>query len=128
MSKFGNIAMGALMMAGTAIGATVATTAPASAAHVSVGIGIGVPVVPVRGDKCYSRQWAYMHPQICGYAGPNYYGYYDTGYFGPGYYEPAANGFWFVDFNGHRRWHAGRFYGRGFHRGGWHRGWHRWSH
>jgi hypothetical protein len=127
MKRFGKLALGAALMAASAMGATVATTVPASAAHVSVGIGIGVPgpryVRP--GYPCGDANYAYHHPGNCGgaaYYGPDYYGYYDTGFYGPGYYEPAVNGFWFTDSFGHRRYHGGRFHGGGFHgRGHWHR-------
>jgi hypothetical protein len=123
MKRFGKIAIGALMLAGSAVGATVATTAPADA-HVSVGIGIGVPgpayVVPgpAYGNPCYDARYRYYHPGYCGgpaYYGPDYYGYYDSGFYGPGYYEPVAGGFWFTDSFGHRRWHGGHFNGGGFH-------------
>lgn len=134
MKRFGKIAMGALMLAGTAVGGTLATTAPADA-HVSVGIGIGVPGYygPPAGyvNRCDNPRWRYYHPGYCNgygpaYYGPNYYGYYDQGYYGPGYYEPVVGGFWFTDNFGHRRWHGGSFHGGGFHgRGGWHSGgWH----
>ncbi|HWA31246.1 MAG TPA: hypothetical protein VG867_09105 [Rhizomicrobium sp.] len=138
MKQFGKIAMGALMLAGSAIGATVATTAPASAAHVSVGIAVGAPAPrPAYGlrdnPKCRDPHWAYENSKFCPSIygpggiprqyGPNYYGYYDSGYYGPGYYEPAVGGFWFIDVSGHRRYHKGRFDGRGFHgRASWHRG------
>jgi len=137
MKSFGKIALGALMMAGTAAGATVATTAPASA-HVSVGIGIGVPGYyaprPYYRNPCDSPRYRYYHRDYCygygpAYYGPNYYGYYDYGYYGPGYYEPVVGGFWFTDGYGHRRWHHGSFRGGGFHghasyHGGWHGGGH----
>ena len=137
MKRFGKLAIGALMLAGSAVGATVATTAPADA-HVSVGIGIGVPG-PVYagpryyGNPCDSPRYRYYHQGYCygygpAYYGPSYYGYYDQGYYGPGYYEPYAGGFWFTDSFGHRRWHGGSFHGGGFHghasyhAGGWHGG------
>lgn len=132
MKRFGKIAMGALMLAGTAVGATLSTTAPAEAAHVSVGIGIGVPGYygprPYYRNPCDSPRYRYYHPDYCygygpTYYGPNYYGYYDQGYYGPGYYEPVIGGFWFTDSFGHRHWHHGGFHGGGFHgRGSWHSG------
>ena len=140
MKSFGKLAFGALMLAGTAAGTMVATTAPAAAAHVSVGIGIGVPgpgyyrpgyyragVDP----RCGSPHFRWDHPGYCPayapgyrqYYGPNYYGYYDEGYYGPGYYEPVVGGFWFTDNFGHRRWRGGHFDGRGFHgHAAWHGG------
>jgi len=133
MKKFGKIAFGALLMAGSAMGAAIVTSAPASAAHVSVGINVGAPVyrdryyvAPGNRALCRDPYYASHHPGNCGpggytYYGPNYYGYYDTGYYGPGYYEPVVNGFWFVDVSGHRRFHRGHFDGHGFHgRGHWH--------
>ena len=42
MKRCGKYAIGALMLAGSTLGVTLSTTAPADA-HVSVGIGIGVP-------------------------------------------------------------------------------------
>jgi hypothetical protein len=144
MKRFGKIAFGALMMAGTAVGASLIATAPADAAHVSVGIGIGVPgpavapppppppayYGPHDAPQCVDRRWAYLNSKFCpsiyGVGGiPNvgqaYYGYYDSGFYGPGYYEPVVGGFWFTDSYGHRRWRAGRFDGRGFHgRSTWH--------
>ncbi len=141
MKRFGKIAIAALMMAGSAVGATVATTAPADA-HVSVGIGIplGGPayVGPAPGNPCYDARYRYYHPGYCGggpaYYGPDYYGYYDSGFYGPGYYEPVEGGFWFTDSFGHRRWHGGHFGGGGFHgrsswhSGGWHGGGGHWHH
>jgi hypothetical protein len=121
MTRFGKL-IGALMLAGTAGAATVATTAPADA-HVSVGIGIGVPGPAYGpayyGNPCYDARYAYYHPGYCGgYAyGP---GYYDTGFYGPGYYSPVVGGFWFSDSFGHRHWHGGAFHGGGFHGGGGH--------
>ncbi len=87
MKRFGKIAIGALMLAGSAVGATVATTAPADA-HVSVGIGIGVPGPVYGGNPCYDARYRYYHPGYFGgpaYYGPNYYGHYDSGFYGPGY-------------------------------------------
>jgi hypothetical protein len=139
MKSFGKLALGALMLAGTAVGTTVATTAPADA-HVSVGIGIGIPGPgyyaprPYYRNPCDSPRYRYYHPDYCygygpAYYGPTYYGYYDQGYYGPGYYEPVVGGFWFTDSFGHRRWHGGSFHGGGFHghaawRGGYHGGYH----
>jgi len=133
MKKFGKIAFGALLMAGSAMGAAIVTSAPASAAHVSVGINVGAPVYVGHRyyryhPECRDPYYASHHPGNCGpryYYGPSYYGYYDSGYYGPGYYEPVVNGFWFVDVSGHRRFHRGHFDGHGFHgRGEWRRDWH----
>jgi hypothetical protein len=122
MKRFGKIAIGAAMLAGSAVGATLATTAPADA-HVSVGIGIGVPgpvyvAPPPPENPCYDARYRYYHPRYCGgaaYYGPDYYGYYDSGFYGPGYYEPVVGGFWFTDSYGHRRWHGGGWHGGGGH-------------
>jgi hypothetical protein len=95
MKRFTKIALGALMLAGTA---TVAA-APASA---RVVVGIGAPVAYAPGPVCnpYSP---YYNPNYCGY-GPGYVG-------GPGF----GFGGW------HDGWHAGGFHG-GFHGGGFHGG------
>lgn len=134
MKRFGKIAMGALMLAGTAVGGTLATTAPADA-HVSVGIGIGGPGYyggyygpRYYGNPCDNARYRYYHRGYCygygpAYYGPDYNGYYDSGYYGPGYYEPLAGGFWFTDSFGHRSWRGGGFHGGGFHgRSSWHGG------
>jgi len=132
MKRIGKMAFGALMLAGSAVGATVAMTAPADA-HVSVGIGIGIPgpgYYAPRGyeNPCDSARYRYYHQNYCygygpAYYGPNYYGYYDQGYYGPGYYEPVVGGFWFTDGGGHRHWHSGSFHGGGFHgHASWHGG------
>jgi len=94
MKRFGKYAIATLMVAGTAFGATLATTAPADA-RVAVGIGIGVPG-PYYGNPCANPDYRYYHPDYC-------YGY------GPGYYGAAypAGGFWITDSFGHRHWHAG---------------------
>jgi hypothetical protein len=137
MKRFGKLALGALMMAGTAAGAMVVTTAPASAAHVSIGIGVPLPGYyaprPYYNNPCDSPRYRYYHQGYCygygpAYYGSDYYGYYDQGYYGPGYYEPVIGGFWFTDGGGHRHWHRGSFHGGGFHgRASWHSGggsWH----
>jgi len=131
MKRIGKLAFGALLMAGTAMGVTLATTAPADA-RVSIGIGIGIPG-PGYGNPCDSPRFRYYHPERCdrGDYGPDYYGYYDSGFYGPGYYEPGIDGFWFTDGFGHRRFHGGAFHGGGFHghsgwsggHGGGHGGW-----
>ena len=122
MKSFGKLAFGALMLAGTAAGTTLATTAPAEAAHVSIGIGIPGPGYyaprPYYANPCDSPRYRAYHQGYCygygpAYYGPNYYGYYDQGYYGPGYYEPVVGGFWFTDSFGHRRWHGGGFHGGG---------------
>ena len=108
------IALGALMLAGTAF----AVATPAEA-RVSFGIGIGGPGYygPPRAAVCdpYSR---YYDPYYCG-------DYYD--YDGPPMF---IDGFWFNggryrDYDGHRQywyrngWHDGGGYGRGgYGRGG----------
>jgi hypothetical protein len=56
MTRFGKLAIGALLMAGTAVGATAALTTPASA---GVYVGVGVPYPGYYG----------------GYYGYPYYGY-----------------------------------------------------
>ena len=132
MKRFGKLAAGALLVAGAAIGATLATTAPA-AADVTVGVGIGIPGVEYYGpspdyvNPCAYPRYRYFHPDYCYGYGPTYYGYYDQRYHGPGYYEPAIGGFWFHDSFGHRRWRGGEFHGGGFHDHDWHGdhdGWH----
>ena len=127
MKSYGKLTMAALMLAGSAIGATSVTSTPA-AAQVSIGVGIGGPGYYRGGyyrggyaGRCANERFRYYHAGRCGrgYApvvyGPAYYGYYDTGYYGAGYYEPAATGFWFTDSGGHRRHHDGHFNGGGFH-------------
>jgi hypothetical protein len=106
MKSFGKLAFGALMLAGTAAGTTVATTAPADA-HVSIGIGLGVPgagyyAPRAYGNPCDSPRYRDYHRGYCygygpAYYGPDYNGYYDQGFYGPGYYEPVSGGFWFTD-------------------------------
>ena len=121
MKSYGKLALAALMLAGSAIGATIVTSAPA-AAQVSIGVGIGGPGYSHRGydQRCNYARFRYHHLGCRrGYApaayGPAYNGYYDSGYYGPGYYEPAVTGFWFTDSGGHRRHHDGRFNGGGYH-------------
>jgi len=119
MKNLAKTALGALMMAGTALGVTAATTAPADAG-VSVGIGIGVP-------------GPYYAPPPCGYYGCGYYNYSSpvyiggTWYNGPHYYRYWGghpwvwwHGGWHTGFNGGWR-------GPGWHGGvaGWHGGWRR---
>lgn len=117
MKHFGKLALGAVMMAGTAI----ATTPPANAG-VTVGIGVGVPA-PV-----------YAAPP-CAY-GPGYCGYYSYNYpvfvggawvYGPHYYRWWGGHPWVW---WHGGWHTGfrgGWRGAGWHGGwrGWHGGWHR---
>ena len=135
MKSFGKIAVAALMLTGSTVGATTVATTSAEAG-VSVGIGIGVPgPAPVYhagvDPRCHSAHFVYFHHWLCPgytavspgqpvYVGPAYYGYYDSGFYGPGYYEPVVGGFWFTDTFGHRRWHPGEFHGTGFHPGHWH--------
>jgi hypothetical protein len=99
MKNFGKYAIGALMLAGSSLGLTLVTTAPADA-HVSIGIGIGGPGY-YGGNPCYDARYRYYHPGRCDY--------------GPGY--GYGDGFWITDSFGHRSW---RGHG-GFH-GGWHGG------
>jgi hypothetical protein len=108
MRRFGKLAAGALMLAGTTAAATLVTTAPADA-HISVGIGIGIPgPAYYGGNPCYNARYRYYHPEYCGYAQN-----YGQGYYGSGYYAPVGNGLWFTDAWGHRRWRDGesRFHG-----------------
>jgi hypothetical protein len=105
MKRFGKILTGALL-AGSAVAATVATTAPADA-RVAIGIGIGVP----------------------GYYGPAYYPpgpCYDYDYYYDGYCGyPTYSGAVFIG----GRWVNGRHFYRWW--GGapwfwWHGHWHNW--
>src|ERR1700749_614462 len=116
MKKIAKLALGALMLAGTA--ATVGTT-PANAG-VSVGIGVGVPG-PYYG---YGPGWCRWHPYRC--AGYDPYYYDDAYYNGPVFID----GVWF---NGPLRWrwwggarqfwwHGGWRVGTGWHAGGFHGG------
>ena len=107
MKRFGNYALGALMLAGSALSATLATTAPADA-RVSVGIGICAPYpgyyrAGYYGDTCANPRYRYYHPEYC---------YPDD--YGPAY----VGGFWFTDSFGHRHWHGGGHSG-GHWGGGW---------
>lgn len=103
MTRFGKIAAGALLMAGTAVATTAALTAPADA-RVVVGVGVGFP--------------GYYGYPCCGY--PYYYGY--PGYYG-GYYGGPYVG---VGWGGGWGWHGGW---RGRPGWGWRGGWHggRWG-
>jgi hypothetical protein len=104
MKRIGKYAAGALMLAGSALGMTLAATAPADA-HVSVGIGIGVPgYYGYDRDPCASPRFRYYHREYC------YAGYGPAAYYGPGY----AGGFWFTDSFGHRQWHGGGYHGGGY--------------
>lgn len=109
MKHIGKLAIGALMLAGSALGATLATTAPADA-RVSIGIGIGGP--GYYGNPCRYARYRYYHPRRCGYG------------YGPGY---GVGGIWITDSFGHRHWRGGHggFHG-GFH-GRWNGGGH-WHH
>jgi hypothetical protein len=116
MKRLGKYTLAALMLAGSTLGVTLATTAPANA-HVSVGIGIGIPGPGYyRGgyygggygggyygggydnSPCASPRFRYYHPDYCGY--PSYYG---SSYYGPG----IVDGFWFTDSFGNRSWRGG---------------------
>lgn len=129
MKTLRNLAIGAMLMAGAATGATLATTAPAEA-HVSVGIGIGIPgpeFYPV-GNPCLDPDFAYYHPGRCSY--PAYYDPVYIGgawYSGPHYYRywrgrPYVyyGGHWRSDFRGGARWGGGHWsgHGRGYYHGG----------
>jgi len=113
MKTLNKLALGALMLAGTAVGVSV----PANAG-VSVGIGIGIPGP------------AYYGPA---YACDPYYDYYDAYGCGAYYTGPVfIDGAWFNGplrwrwWGGHRQfwshggwrigtgWHNGGFHGRGF--------------
>ncbi|HEY3777823.1 MAG TPA: hypothetical protein VGL35_07170 [Rhizomicrobium sp.] len=109
MKHLGKLAIGAAMLAGTAI----ATTAPATAGvSVHVGIGVPVPAPYVAAPPC-----AYG-PASCGY-----YSYSEPVFvggawvYGPHYYRYSGGRPWVW-------WHGG--WHTGF-RGGWHGGMHRGS-
>src|SRR6185312_6336955 len=116
MKNLKKLALGALMLAGSAVG----LSQPASAG-VHVGIGIGIPGP------------AYYGPA---YACDPYYDYYDEYGCGAYYSGPVfIDGIWVNEpvrwrwWGGHRQfwwhggwrigtgWHAGGFHGRGFHPG-----------
>lgn len=113
MKDFGKFAIGAALLSGAVLFAI----APASARD---------------NPNCRDPHWAYENSKFCpsiygrGGIPINYaerYGYYDSGYYGPGYYEPSATGFVYIDADGHRRTHNGRFNGGGFHgHSSWHKG------
>lgn len=94
MKKIGNYAIGALMLAAPALGATLVSTAPANAG-ISIGIGLGGHYNP-----CSSFDYRYYHPNQCAY-GPSW---------------GWGDGYWITDSFGHRRWHGHR---QGRHRGNW---------
>ena len=102
MKKIAKLALGAVLLAGTAF----AVTAPA-AARVSVGFGVGVgPGYSGPSDYAvcdpYSR---YYNPYYCGD---------DEYYDGPPLF---IDGFWFNNGGRYRDWHGGRQY---WVHGGWH--------
>ncbi len=97
MKNIGRYAIGAVMLAAPALGATVAMTSPANAG-ISFGIGIGS-----RYDPCSSYDYRYYHPYRCTYR--------------PGW--AWGDGYWIFDSFGHRHWHGHR---RGHHWGRWN--WH----
>lgn len=105
MTRFGKLALGAVLMAGTAIGATAAVTTPADA-RVVVGVGIGVPGY----YPGYSPYYGY-------YGYPAYYGY--PGYYGGPYVGVGWGGY---GWRGGCCW-GGRGYGWRGGWGGWHGGW-----
>ena len=92
MTRFGKIALGALMLGG----AVAATTVPADA-RVVVGVGIGVPVGGYYGGYGYPY---YGYPYYGGY-----YGYAPVGYYG-GYYGPRVwwHGRWVYRHPYYRHW------------------------
>jgi hypothetical protein len=129
MKSLKKLALGALMLAGAAVG----VSAPANAG-VSVGIGIGIPG-PAYYGPAYSCDpyYDYYDPYGCGayYTGPVFIG-------GSWYNGPLRWRWW----GGHRQfwyhggwrvgtgWHSGGFHGHGFrpglhssfHGAGWHGG------
>lgn len=119
MKHLGKLAFGALLMAGTAIGATATLSTPASA---GVVVGVGVPAYPYYGGYPY-----YGYP----YYGYPYYGY---GYGGPyigvgwgwrggwgccGWGWRGGWGGWHGGYGGWRGGYGG-FHGGAFHGGGFH--------
>ena len=94
MKNIGRYAIGAVMLAAPALGATLASTAPANAG-ISIGIGLGG-----RYDPCSSFDYRYYHPYQCAYR--------------PGW--AWGDGYWITDSFGHRHWHGHR---RGHHWGRW---------
>jgi hypothetical protein len=118
MKLFTKAALGALMLAGAAIG----TSAPAAAAHVSAGIGIGVPgsyYGPGYGPGYYGppvaaycdRYSRWYDPYRC-----NAYDDYSDGY---AYGGPVfVDGIFFGGGYGHG-WHGGHGGGWGGHSGSW---------
>ena len=101
MTRFGKLALGALLMAGTAMGSTVALTTPASA---GVVVGVGVP-----GYYPYYPYYGYYgYPGYYGYGGP----YVGVGW---GWHGGCCWGGWRGAWGG---WHGGY--------GGWHGGWGGW--
>jgi len=110
MTRFRKLALGALMVAGAAIGA-----APANAG-VSVGIGVGVP------GPYYAAPPCAYGPAYCGYNSYNYPVFVGgTWVYGPRYYRWWGGHPWVW---WHGGWHTGF---RGGWRGwGWRGGFHRW--
>jgi hypothetical protein len=95
MTRFAKLAAGALLVAGTVIGATAALTTPADA-RVVVGVGIGVP----------GYYPAYPYYGYYGY--PAYYGYYGSPYvWGGGRWHWRGGWGWHHPWGWHRgwRWH-----------------------
>jgi len=100
MSRFGKIALGALLVGGLATGATL----PASAARIGIGIGLGVPAYGYYGGYYgHSCRWY----AVRGLAAPAgcYGGYYGYGY-GPVVYGGYYGRPW------HRAWVGGRWHWR----------------
>jgi hypothetical protein len=114
MKHLGNLALGALMLAGPAL-----TTLPANAAVV-VGVGVGVPLAP----PC-----AYAYAR-CGYYAYNYPIYIGGAWvYGPHYYRWWGGHPWVWWHGGWHTGFGGGWRGWGWHGGwhpGWHPGWHAW--
>jgi hypothetical protein len=128
MRTIRQLAIGALALSSTALGGTLATTAPA-AAGVSVGIGIGVPgpafygTYRIRTGRCSNPRFAFNHPDFCGYPRFSEPVFIDGIWVNePLYYRTygGARYFWYRG-----RWVAGHgsWDGRVF-RGDWRRDWH----
>ncbi|HTT83026.1 MAG TPA: hypothetical protein VMF67_06075 [Rhizomicrobium sp.] len=102
MKQLGKLALGAVMMTGTAI-----STVPAHA--VVVGVGIGVPAPPCAYGPAYCGYYSYSYPVFIG----------GTWWYGPHYYRWWGGHPWIW---WHGGWHTG--FGGGWHGAGWHGGWH----
>lgn len=129
MKNIAKLALGAALLAGTALTATIATTAPA-AARVSIGIGIGAPIYPgyYPPGPCYDYDYyyngdcgypVYYDPVYIGgywYSGPHYYRYYNgrPWVWNRGHWYASYRGGW----SGHSG-HGGSWGHGGSHHGGW---------